>query len=206
MTLEHIDISYNMRHLIKETKRFLGVCGQLYPTIYLINKAKAIEISLTSDILILNTEYMISDEGLIQKDDFRFSFPKMDDCYVTSLMFRVSNKKEENETLKLFKSLTKTYNPDAIAYLRNCWYGEYPDPDKMKDEDVLRDPDAVRILWYCYYKRGDPQATMCVMPFINRGEIKKDNFNKTKNYDITIANSGWFLKDPMFKEYVKYPY
>jgi hypothetical protein len=217
--MTHVEVSYQMGFILKVVRLHLEKFGCAYPLVITLNKGSGIHMNVNADVVLDQKMYVVRRGELIDlegAEDPTF-VPTLDDVYVTILMFKLRSKEDEKLTLKLFKALAQQYKPDAIAYVNSCMYNEYDNPKSISDEAVISNPDSVRVIHCCYYIDGDPQVSMCVLPFLNRGELsteipsiedmdRDEEDIPDKQYDIFVSDCGWFTAYSKLDPFVKYPY
>lgn len=216
--MSHTEVSFQMAFVLKLFKHSLGKYGYSYPFIATFNKGKKLPMDVKADLLLEQKTYSVRNGCNIESNDLEEPaqfVPDTEDLYVSILLLKLNTKEDEKLTVKLFKSLARQYDPDAIAYINSCWYNEYENPDSVSDEEVLTNPDSVRAIHCCYYKREDNIARMCVLPFINKGKHKQEHpsFEETEEigdpelrHDVLVCGCGWFTNYPKLGPFVKNPY
>jgi hypothetical protein len=95
----------------------------------------------------------------------------------------------------------------------NCGvYNEYSDPKRVTDNEVINNPDSVRVVSCCYYTREDPKVRRCLLPYINKGKIEtgiEEDFSiedPDPRYAVLVSDCSWFGSFNKLEVTVKCPY
>lgn len=206
--MKHPEASLYMNYAVNLAKRNLLKDGYAYPIIVAFTKGEDKRPSLTHELVKADARYVMKNLTLIDEEDFDPNPEERVYAYLFLLGF--SKVEDENNIEYLTKTIARTGDPDVIGYFCSCVYNLYDDVDNVEKEQVLRDPEAARILYTSYYLKGDEERRDFISPFINRGEIKKDPLsldeNEMENYEILVAHSGWFVPTPNDARKMKNPY
>ena len=220
--MTHVETSYQMGFVIKLSKLLLTKYGSFHPIITIFNKGKTLPITIKSKdlgLLLDQKTYIVNDGEVVEDTDNSFSTKDPSkNIYITMLMFKLYSEDNENRIMDLYTKLTTKYDPDAISYLNCMLYNEYSDPDSVTPIEAATNPDSVRVLHCCYYTRESPKISMCFLPYINKGQIEKDESQfdispefseetiEEPQYSILISDCGWFERDPKIKPVLPCPY
>lgn len=208
MPLNHIEMSFQMGFIAKLVELNLKSYGHTYPFIVTVNKGKDLKVNVEGSN-VLDTKLCRVRDGLLLVEEE----PKADDIYINITMMRLRTDEDEASIPIKFNSIAKVYDPDAIAYVQSCLYNEYPDPDSVKRDTMLQDPENIHVIHICYYLKDDPIARISIMPFINKGVDKgsapsfnKETLKEDEEHTIVMANCGWFTPYFRIDPLMQYPF
>lgn len=207
--MSHTEVSAYMNTIIELAKRNMLRDGYAYPIVVAVTRGEDRCASLSHDLVVADARYVYKDLSLVDEQDFD---PEPRQRVYAHLYLLSFNRVEDEARLKgILRSLARDGKPDALGYVCSCLYNLYDDCDNVSSEMVLRDPEAVRMLYMSYYLNGDTRRRDQAIPFISHGErsslsagLPKEE--STRGYDILAANSGWFSPTPDNTRKMKYPF
>ena len=204
--MTHAETSYMMIVMKNLMTIYLQSYGYGFPMVVAFNKGKALDIDIKNPNIVDKRISVFRGGKLISTEP---CLP--DDIFMQVLILRLQDEKDEKVLEEVFKIVGKKYNPDACAFMQSCFYGEYDDPLSISNDTMTADPNVFNVLNISYFTKEDPIPRICVMPFINKGEVKENSSlfeerEDTSKYNVLMIGCGWFLPYPNIKSIVQNPY
>jgi hypothetical protein len=208
--MTHVETSYMMTFVRKLMEIYLRSYGYGYPMIVAFNKGKDLKLDIKNPSIIDSRTSAFRDGKLITEERERPFGPE--DVFMQTIMLRLKSEEDEKVIAELFKTVGQKYSPDACAYMQSCLYGEYDDPSLISEDDMNIDPEVLHVLNISYFTREDPVPRICVIPFINKGEVQDNEIpddeegERKLKYTVLMVGCGWFKPYYKVNPIIQNPY
>ena len=172
----HLEASRLMSDAIERAKTYMRKHGFVFPLIYIFNKEKPIQPEIENGSVLQVRHDEQPDHGV----------------YKTIIGFKMSCEEDDRQMEKIFATLAKEYNPDAMGMVVSVFYNEFPEELFEKATALSTDPDSWMMLHSFFYLREDPKAAMRYIPYTDRGLSEKPDTDTGKpQHDITFMDYPW---------------
>jgi hypothetical protein len=207
--MSHTEASAYMGKIVDMATRNIRKDGYAFPIVIALSREENRRPPLSHELLITEATHVFKDLRLVDGEAFEPEPQRR--VYVHMYLLRFDKVEDELRLGGILRSLARSARLDALGYICSCMYNMYDDVDDVDRGMVLRDPEAVRILYMSYYLNGDKRRRDLVVPFVNRGKrpCVSSLFGEeesTERYDILTADSGWFCPTPQDARKMKYPF
>jgi hypothetical protein len=196
--ISHAEASMFFDALLNRLQKFVEEEGYIYPILILLKKGEPFGEVEYQHPTVVNIETV----DVVPAGD--------ETIYRLNVGMKMENLEDDKQIPKIAQDLVKITNADAIGIVIGCVYREIPVGDEPEEEEIYRDPDSIKILNHCYYLKEDPQCFMRMIPYVNRGPVKKpDGFLDTGSkgpYEVLFVNFPWMKPTQYNKAKLSDPY